>query len=201
MTAATCPVWPGCPWPSCSIASPRGPPRPGRECCRRCAARWPRRWSRWPPPSTSRRPATATASGPRRCAPGAGARRRDLRAYAPVLDAFALPAGDEQRPPGSLPLAPRPPIRPWRLRARPPSWPQLAAGLARRGNPQLTGDAVTAALIAEAACRPAVELVQLNLDADADGPALSPGPGAGPPGGDGAAARPCHPSYSRGGAV
>ncbi|MGB9183669.1 MAG: cyclodeaminase/cyclohydrolase family protein, partial [Solirubrobacteraceae bacterium] len=44
----------------------------------------------------------------------------------------------------------------------------LGAGLARRGNPHLTGDAITAVLIAEAACRSAVELVELNLDGARD---------------------------------
>jgi formiminotetrahydrofolate cyclodeaminase len=46
----------------------------------------------------------------------------------------------------------------------------LGAELARHGNPHLTGDAITAVLIAEAACRSAVELVGLNLDDAGDDP-------------------------------
>jgi methenyltetrahydrofolate cyclohydrolase len=40
---------------------------------------------------------------------------------------------------------------------------ELAARLAQRGNPNLRGDAVTAALLAEAGVRAAAELVALNL--------------------------------------
>ena len=45
----------------------------------------------------------------------------------------------------------------------------LAARLARHGNPNLQGDAVTAALLAEAGARSACALVRINLsDAESD---------------------------------
>jgi formiminotetrahydrofolate cyclodeaminase len=44
----------------------------------------------------------------------------------------------------------------------------LAAEAARVGNVHLTGDAVTGAVLAEAACRAAARLVEINLVGDAD---------------------------------
>ncbi len=88
---------------------------------------------------------------------------RDLRAYAPVLEAFALPAGDESRAAqiaAARSAAADPPLE---IAAAAAELAGLGAGLARHGNPHLTGDAITAVLLAEAACRSAVELVELNL--------------------------------------
>ena len=50
----------------------------------------------------------------------------------------------------------------------------LAARIAEQGNPRLLGDAVTAALLAEAGTRAAADLVMINLE----GSAATPG-GAG----------------------
>ena len=50
----------------------------------------------------------------------------------------------------------------------------LAARLATDGNPNLRGDAITAALLAEAAARSAASLVRINIAADAPDAGLSP---------------------------
>ncbi|MGH2870218.1 MAG: cyclodeaminase/cyclohydrolase family protein [Solirubrobacteraceae bacterium] len=89
---------------------------------------------------------------------------RDLQAYAPVLEAFALPGEDESRAAriaAARSEAAEPPLQ---IAAAAAEVGALGAQLARHGNPHLTGDAITAVLIAEAACRSAVELVELNLE-------------------------------------
>ena len=95
---------------------------------------------------------------------------RDLRAYAPVLDAFALPADDDSRATRIAAARSQAAGPPLAIAVAAVELAELAAGLALRGNPHLTGDAVTAALIAEAACRSGVELVELNLDAGSEDP-------------------------------
>ncbi|HEY5187956.1 MAG TPA: cyclodeaminase/cyclohydrolase family protein [Solirubrobacteraceae bacterium] len=93
----------------------------------------------------------------------------DLRAYAPVLEAFALAADDPERPHriiAARSAAAEPPLA---IACAAAEVATLGAELARHGNPHLTGDATTAVLIAEAACRAAVELVEANLD-DGDDP-------------------------------
>ena len=50
----------------------------------------------------------------------------------------------------------------------------LAARLATDGNPNLRGDAITAALLAEAAARSAASLVRINIAAGASDAGLSP---------------------------
>jgi formiminotetrahydrofolate cyclodeaminase len=95
---------------------------------------------------------------------------RDLQAYAPVLDAFALPADDDSRPARIAAARSEAAGPPLAIAAAAAELAELGAGLAVRGNPHLTGDAVTAALIAEAACRSGVKLVELNLDADSKDP-------------------------------
>jgi formiminotetrahydrofolate cyclodeaminase len=95
---------------------------------------------------------------------------RDLRAYAPVLEALALPADAESRADriaAARSDAAGPPLQ---VAAAAAELAALGAELARHGNPQLTGDAITGVLIAEAACRAAVELVELNLDLTAEDP-------------------------------
>jgi methenyltetrahydrofolate cyclohydrolase len=89
---------------------------------------------------------------------------RDLRAYAPVLEAFALPDEDESRAARIAAARSDAADPPLEIAAAAAELAALGAELARHGNPHLTGDAITAVLIAEAACRSAVELVELNLD-------------------------------------
>jgi methenyltetrahydrofolate cyclohydrolase len=95
---------------------------------------------------------------------------RDLRAYAPVLEAFALPAEDESRAARIAAARSGAADPPLEIAAAAAELAALGAELARHGNPHLTGDAITAVLIAEAACRSAVELVGLNLDDASDDP-------------------------------
>jgi formiminotetrahydrofolate cyclodeaminase len=88
---------------------------------------------------------------------------RELHAYAPVLEAFALDAGDpdrEERLREALSAAADSPLAIARAAAAAAS---LAAELAVTGNAHLTGDAITGTLLAEAACASAARLVAINL--------------------------------------
>ena len=88
---------------------------------------------------------------------------RELTAYEPVLEAFALDAGDpdrEARLRRALSDAADSPLEIARAAAGVAS---LGAELAVTGNVHLTGDAITGTLLAEAACVSAGRLVQINL--------------------------------------
>jgi formiminotetrahydrofolate cyclodeaminase len=88
---------------------------------------------------------------------------RELHAYEPVLEALALDAGDPERAArlrGALSEAADSPLEIARA-AR--SVAQLAAELAATGNANLTGDAITGAALAEAACSAAARLTEINL--------------------------------------
>jgi formiminotetrahydrofolate cyclodeaminase len=88
---------------------------------------------------------------------------RELHAYEPVLEALALDAGVPERAArlrGALSDAADSPLEIARA-AR--SVAQLAAELAATGNANLTGDAITGAALAEAACSAAARLTQINL--------------------------------------
>jgi formiminotetrahydrofolate cyclodeaminase len=87
----------------------------------------------------------------------------ELHAYEPVLDALRLPADDPGRPErldAALSAAARSPLAVAQAAAE---VAELAAEAARTGNLHLQGDAVTGALLAEAACRAAARLVEINL--------------------------------------
>jgi methenyltetrahydrofolate cyclohydrolase len=94
--------------------------------------------------------------------------QRELSAYVPVLDAMALDTADPQRPArlaAALSAAAQTPLEIARVGAE---LAELGLGLARAGNPNLIGDAITGVLLAEAGCRAAACLVTINL-ADAVG--------------------------------
>jgi formiminotetrahydrofolate cyclodeaminase len=94
--------------------------------------------------------------------------QRELSAYVPVLDALALDIADPGRPAAltaALSAAAQTPLEIARVGAE---LAELGLGLARAGNPNLIGDAITGVLLAEAGCRAATCLVTINL-ADAVG--------------------------------
>jgi formiminotetrahydrofolate cyclodeaminase len=88
---------------------------------------------------------------------------RELGAYEPVLEAFRLDAGDPDREPrlrAALSDAADSPLEIARAAAVVAS---LGAELAATGNTNLTGDAITGTLLAEAACCAAARLTEINL--------------------------------------
>jgi formiminotetrahydrofolate cyclodeaminase len=87
----------------------------------------------------------------------------DAAVYQAVLDAFALPrdaAGRRARIRDTLHAAATVPLEIAETAAQAG---QLAAGVAADGNPNLRGDAVTAAYLAEASARSAAALVDINV--------------------------------------
>ena len=88
---------------------------------------------------------------------------RELSAYEPVLEAFALEGGDpdrEARLRAALSDAADSPLEIARAAAVVAS---LGAELALTGNSNLTGDAITGVALAEAACCAAARLTEINL--------------------------------------
>jgi methenyltetrahydrofolate cyclohydrolase len=88
---------------------------------------------------------------------------QDERSYAPVLEALRLGASDatrDARLAAALSAAAEVPLA---VAAGAAELAELAAAVARDGSPHLVGDATAAALLAEAATRAAVRLVELNL--------------------------------------
>jgi formiminotetrahydrofolate cyclodeaminase len=88
---------------------------------------------------------------------------RELSAYEPVLEAFALEGDDpdrEARLRAALSDAADSPLEIARAAAVVAS---LGAELALTGNSNLTGDAITGVLLAEAACCAAARLTEINL--------------------------------------
>jgi methenyltetrahydrofolate cyclohydrolase len=87
----------------------------------------------------------------------------ELHAYEPVLDAIRLPRQDpdrEDRIRAAQLEAAGPPLAIANAAAE---LAELATALATTGNPNLAGDAITGALLAEAAAQAAARLVQINL--------------------------------------
>jgi formiminotetrahydrofolate cyclodeaminase len=87
----------------------------------------------------------------------------ELRAYEPVLEALALPDDDPGRAEqlrDARSRAADPPVALARVAAE---VAELASQAASCGNPNLRGDAITAVLLAEAACGAAATLVRINL--------------------------------------
>lgn len=89
---------------------------------------------------------------------------RDLHAYAPVLAAQRLPAGEPgrgERIRAALAEAAETPMAIARTAAEAA---ELAGEATAGGNPHLRGDGTAGVLLAEAACRAAAMLVALNLE-------------------------------------
>jgi methenyltetrahydrofolate cyclohydrolase len=87
----------------------------------------------------------------------------ELHAYEPVLEALRLPREDPERGArvdAARTEASRSPLEIARVGAE---LAELAGELAHTGNPNLSGDAVTAALLAEAGAQAAARLVAINL--------------------------------------
>jgi formiminotetrahydrofolate cyclodeaminase len=87
----------------------------------------------------------------------------EMHAYEPVLDALRLPREDPERAErvsAAQTEASKSPLEIARVAA---DLAGLAAELATNGNPNLTGDAIAGALLAEAAAQAASRLVAINL--------------------------------------
>jgi formiminotetrahydrofolate cyclodeaminase len=94
---------------------------------------------------------------------------RELHAYGGVIEALQLPDGDPERPQRIAAANSAAADSPLGIARDGAELAALAAEVARVGNPNLIGDALTGALLAEAACRAAANLVKINLaDAPAD---------------------------------
>jgi formiminotetrahydrofolate cyclodeaminase len=94
----------------------------------------------------------------------------DLTAYAPVLEALALPSEDpqrQQRLAGARARASEPPLGIAQAAAE---VAELGLAAARASTSHLVGDALTGVVLAEAASRAAAELVTINLLGDRDDP-------------------------------
>jgi methenyltetrahydrofolate cyclohydrolase len=93
----------------------------------------------------------------------------ELHAYEPVLEALRLPRDDPERAArvaAARTEASRSPLEIARVGAE---LAELAEELVQTGNPNLSGDALAAALLAEAAAQAAARLVVFNLT---EGPAV-----------------------------
>jgi len=88
---------------------------------------------------------------------------RELTAYEPVVEAFALDAGDPDREERLLAALSDAADSPLEIARAAAVVAALAAELAVTGNAHLTGDAITGSLLAEAAGCAAARLVQINL--------------------------------------
>ncbi|MBV9923035.1 MAG: cyclodeaminase/cyclohydrolase family protein [Pseudonocardia sp.] len=87
----------------------------------------------------------------------------ELHAFEPVLEALRLPRSDPERAArvsAAQTDASKSPLEIARVAA---DVAELAAELAINGNPNLTGDAIAGALLAEAAAQAAARLVAINL--------------------------------------
>jgi formiminotetrahydrofolate cyclodeaminase len=92
----------------------------------------------------------------------------ELHAYEPVLAALRLPAEDPDRAARREAALSAAAGSPFAVAEAAAEVAELAAETARSGNRHLEGDAITGALLAEAACRAAARLVEINLTGHAD---------------------------------
>ncbi|HEY6776835.1 MAG TPA: cyclodeaminase/cyclohydrolase family protein [Thermoleophilaceae bacterium] len=94
---------------------------------------------------------------------------RELSSYEPVLAALRIPADDpmrERRVEAALAEASRPPLA---IAEAAAETAVLAAEVARASSPSVRGDALTGAVLAEAAAAAAAGLVEINLAGRTDG--------------------------------
>lgn len=87
----------------------------------------------------------------------------ELYAYEPVLDALRLPREDPERADRVRAAEIEASKSPLEIARTAADLAELAAALASDGNPNLTGDAIAGALLAEAAAQAAARLVAINL--------------------------------------
>jgi methenyltetrahydrofolate cyclohydrolase len=88
---------------------------------------------------------------------------RELGAYEPVLEAFRLDPGDPEREARLLATLSNAADSPLEIARAAAAVASLGADLALTGNTNLSGDAITGTLLAEAACRAAARLTEINL--------------------------------------
>jgi formiminotetrahydrofolate cyclodeaminase len=93
----------------------------------------------------------------------------ELHAYEPVLEALRLPHEDPERADRISTAQIEASKSPLEIAQVAADLAELAAELARNGNPNLIGDAIAGALLAEAAAQSAARLVAINLT---DGPVV-----------------------------
>jgi methenyltetrahydrofolate cyclohydrolase len=91
----------------------------------------------------------------------------ELGAYQPVLEALRLPREDPDRAARIEAARLKASDSPLEVAQLAADVSELAADLAASGNPNLTGDAIAGALLAEAAAQASAKLVAINLT---DGP-------------------------------
>jgi formiminotetrahydrofolate cyclodeaminase len=87
----------------------------------------------------------------------------EMYAYEPVLEAMRLPEDDPQRAERIEAAQTEASHSPLEIARAGAELAEFAAELARTGNPNLSGDAIAGALIAEAATQAAARLVAINL--------------------------------------
>jgi formiminotetrahydrofolate cyclodeaminase len=97
----------------------------------------------------------------------------DMVAYQPVLDALAMSRADQQRASALSAALSSAAEVPLEILAASTEVAELAAEIMLApGNRLLSGDVSTALALADAACRAAARLVEMNLDATPDDPRL-----------------------------
>ena len=97
---------------------------------------------------------------------------RELSSYAPVLEAMRLPRDDPARPPrieSALIEASRSPLA---IAEAAAEVAELGVAVARNSSKEVSGDALTGVLVAEAAAAAAATLVEINLEGQPSAPAL-----------------------------
>jgi methenyltetrahydrofolate cyclohydrolase len=92
----------------------------------------------------------------------------ELHAYEPVLAARAIAKDDPERQRRLRAARSAAAQSPVEIASAATDLAELAAELVRTGNPNLEGDALTGCLLAEAVCRSAAGLVEINLLDEAD---------------------------------